>query len=158
MSVELECGHVAEQGERVYNYYDHFPVTLLEEDRDGWWDTIKDDGTRGPLLNGERMCSLETARQKGWYDATNDPCWVEVYSVGQGYGGPEEGGWWYSVGNKILSLRSTYGEAQNVKENLLHLYPSTGKRYSVVAGEDYEVHVTATQGPAYFPESKPHYE
>lgn len=30
--------------------------------------------------------------------------YVNIYDVGQGYGGPEEGGWWYDVGHPIGSI------------------------------------------------------
>jgi hypothetical protein len=41
-------------------------VTIVAIDTDGWCDTHRDDGSRGPLLNGERMCSIGTAQAKGW--------------------------------------------------------------------------------------------
>lgn len=66
-STRLSDGSTATTGDRVFNYYDRYPVTLGPVDSDGWFDTIRDDGTRGPMLNGERLCSLETAADKGWH-------------------------------------------------------------------------------------------
>lgn len=66
MSITLEDNIPADVGDRVYNYYDMYPVTIVAIDPSGWCDTITDSGQRGPLLNGERMCSIETAIKKGW--------------------------------------------------------------------------------------------
>jgi hypothetical protein len=62
-------------GVEVFNYYDMVPCTITrlatraEPDTSGqlpdgvaWWV----DTTSG-TLDGSRMCTLETARQKGWY-------------------------------------------------------------------------------------------
>lgn len=65
MKITLADGTEATTGDRVFNYYDRFPVTLTTYD-DGWYDTLKDDGSRGPMLNGERLCSLVFAERKGW--------------------------------------------------------------------------------------------
>jgi hypothetical protein len=50
-------GEIVHEGDRVYNYYDGFWVTIVQGSTmaDGWFDTLKEDGTRGPLLNGERI-------------------------------------------------------------------------------------------------------
>jgi hypothetical protein len=64
--ITLEDGTKATIGDRVYNYYDCYPVTITAIDREGWADTVKDNGERGPWLNGERLCSVATALAKGW--------------------------------------------------------------------------------------------
>lgn len=68
-TMTLEDGTTAQVGDRVFNYYDRFPVTIDRIGYDGWADTITDDGSRGPILNGQRMCSLEFAARRGWYQA-----------------------------------------------------------------------------------------
>ena len=62
----LEDGTSATEGDRVFNYYDREPVTIGADDGEGWFDTIRDDGTRGKLLDGSRCCSIETATRKRW--------------------------------------------------------------------------------------------
>jgi hypothetical protein len=32
---------------------------------------------------------------------------VNVYTVQQGYGGPEEGGWWYEIGTPVTCMKTT---------------------------------------------------
>lgn len=65
-TLTLEDGTVASPGDWIYNYYDRFPVRLGRIGPDGWADTRREDGTPGPMLNGERLCSLEFAASKGW--------------------------------------------------------------------------------------------
>lgn len=47
---------------------------------------------------------------------------VALYEVGQAYGGPEEGGWYYSTGNRILPAKirvfEHFGEAQTYLQEL----------------------------------------
>lgn len=59
-------------GAEMFNYYDRVPVTIriagtqadptseFHKHWDGWFNTS------GAVLNGERLCSLETARARGW--------------------------------------------------------------------------------------------
>lgn len=65
-TITLKDGSTAKVGDRVFNYYDRFPVTITYIDYEGWCDTYEDDGSRGPSLNGERMCSINFAAAKGW--------------------------------------------------------------------------------------------
>jgi len=68
-SIKLEDGTTATTGDRVFNYYDRYPVTIAGIDGEGWCYTTRDDGSRGPSLNGARMCSLAFAVRKGWLSA-----------------------------------------------------------------------------------------
>ena len=53
-------GKVARVGDRVWNFYDLRWVTIAEEpDADGWFSTTEEDGSRGPVLNGERITTTE---------------------------------------------------------------------------------------------------
>lgn len=68
-----------EIGQRVFNYYDMLPGRIerladrSEPDTSGmlphgeaWWVTVRhDDGSRASL-DGSRLCTIETAQQKGW--------------------------------------------------------------------------------------------
>lgn len=91
---------------------------------------------------------------------TLSPCrwFVNVYEVDRAYGGPEEGGWWYDVGSVIRVIPcSSYDIAVDVRERASELFPNTGRRSSVLGGEDYSVCIEETPGKDY-PESRPHYE
>ena len=57
--------------------------------------TVSTSGNQPPA-RGDAATLLDTFPViKYWY--------VNVYSVGDAYGGPEEGGWWYSVGEFLES-------------------------------------------------------
>lgn len=70
------------------------------------------------------------------------PIYVNVYSVDRGYGGPEEGGWWYETREPVHFERvSSREEAEERREELREQYPNTGKRFSVLGGEDYDIFI-----------------
>jgi hypothetical protein len=84
--------------------------------------------------------------------------WVNVYSVNRLYGGPEEGGWWYDTGEIVLSKQFDDDDsAQDYAESLEKQFPNTGKRYSVLGGEDYNIWVEDSPGQDY-PTERPRYE
>lgn len=92
--------------------------------------------------------------------AGGGPAWfVNVYSIDRVYGGPEEGGWWYDTGElvKVIVCQSEE-QAQEVRQQLEAEYPYTGKRGSVLGGDDYNMEVANDPGVAYWPEERPHYE
>lgn len=64
----LEDKTEATIGDTVYDYYSLCPVKIIADDGDGWFETERLDGSRGPLLNGERTCSMTFAAKKGWVD------------------------------------------------------------------------------------------
>jgi hypothetical protein len=84
---------------------------------------------------------------------------VNVYDVGRVYGGPEEGGWWYDVGDPIESyICATYGDAEAVRDRLAAgEYARTGARSSVRGGPDFEIYIEVDPGES-FPKHRPHYE
>lgn len=50
-------------GDRAYNYYDRQPGTIGDDvDPQGWFTFRHDEGSTA-ILNGERICTLETARR-----------------------------------------------------------------------------------------------
>jgi hypothetical protein len=88
------------------------------------------------------------------------PYYVNVYEVGQSYGGPEEGGWWFSTGDPLTEecLIFDTREGAEAGANLLReAFPSTGKQYSVNGGEDYAVMIEDRPARAW-PTVRPHYE
>lgn len=83
---------------------------------------------------------------------------VNVYEVSRNYGGPEEGGWWYDTGHCVETRRcATRADAERVQAALRDEYPRTGRRSSVLGGDDYEVVIEDGPGRDY-PEHRPHYE
>lgn len=98
---------------------------------------------------GEEVCS--TCYETG-------PWWVNVYEASRDYGGPEEGGWWYEVGYPHEWKRSdSRAEAIELRDQLVELYPRTGKRASVLGGDDWEVRIERNVAQPY-PEQRPRYE
>jgi hypothetical protein len=87
-----------------------------------------------------------------------EPCYVNVYSMTREYGGPEEGGWWYDAGSWIKTISAanvTHAEA--IKDQLSKDYPRTGKRNSVLRGEDYDIRIEDHPGRD-FPAERPFYQ
>lgn len=84
--------------------------------------------------------------------------YVNVYSIGQGYGGAEEGGWWFTCGEPVASVPvKDWDEAEDVRAVFREQFPSTGKSSSVLGSEDYSV-VIERHFARPFPDSRPHYE
>ena len=90
----------------------------------------------------------------------NQQWFVGVYSVGQGYGGPEEGGWWFECGELVQQTAvNSFEEAQELRNRLAAgEFPDTGKRYSVLAGDDYRINIDIRPMVTSFPDTRPHYE
>ena len=94
----------------------------------------------------------------GVEEIARPPLWVSVamYEVGRAYGGPEEGGWWYDVGNLIPETVRCFEAADapladQYRELLLMRWPST-------RDQKYSVSVTLERlPPAGFPASRPRY-
>ena len=76
---------------------------------------------------------------------------VQMYEVGQAYGGPEEGGWWYDYGQPLDHwFRTTLAEAITLKEELeadLEEWSDTSRHVAIRFDQD-------TTG---WPETRPHY-
>jgi hypothetical protein len=86
--------------------------------------------------------------------------WAVVYEVGRNYGGPEEGGWWYDTG-KLIQVVICQDEAEAEFQCALWRkagYSYTGKRSSVLGGEDYDCYYTTEEPEPFFPTERPHYE
>lgn len=87
--------------------------------------------------------------------------YVNAYIVSRHYGGPEEGGWWYDVGEPLSSmLVGSEAEAERVREDFKIRYSGFGSgrhRSSVLGGANLEVYIEDEFAKA-FPQTKPHYE
>jgi hypothetical protein len=95
-----------------------------------------------------------------------EPTTITVHEVWQNYGGPEEGGWWYTAGepvNRMDGDKSTiciFSKKQAIREALeltrrwdLHRQPSTTDSRECSA-----IEVNFSQGYArHYPEERPHY-
>jgi hypothetical protein len=87
------------------------------------------------------------------------PYHVNVYAVGQGYGGAEEGGWWFSTGDPIPEACEVYETAEAAeiaRKALAEQWPRTDNQFSVLGGEDYDVRIE-DHPPQAWPAARPHY-
>ena len=76
---------------------------------------------------------------------------VQMYEVGQAYGGPEEGGWWYDFGEpRDHWFRTTLAEAITLKQELTEVYGDPRV-------EDYHLAIRFDQDLKGWPENRPHY-
>lgn len=76
---------------------------------------------------------------------------VQMYEVGQAYGGPEEGGWWYSYGEpRDHWFRTTLAEAITLKQELTEVYGDPRV-------EDYHLAIRFDQDLKGWPKNRPHY-
>lgn len=83
---------------------------------------------------------------------------VAVYSVERNYGGPEEGGWWWDSGEVVHRETCRFYDLEETLRRLQKQYPHTGKRSSVLGGEDYSIDWDDKPPAAYWPEQIPDYE
>lgn len=78
---------------------------------------------------------------------------VNVYRVGQAYGGPEEGGWWFWAGEPYTSVPVEDREAAEAQYEIL------ADRFAEIAvrgQREYEVRIEGYPGEE-FPKEHPHY-
>lgn len=85
--------------------------------------------------------------------------YVALYDVQRCYGGSEEGGWWFDSGELIYFVKC-FGQEQAIelRDLIAETYPRTGKRYSVLGGDDYDIDICDDVPLQRFPECRPHYE
>ena len=84
--------------------------------------------------------------------------YVNVYSITREYGGPEEGGWYYTAGEPIASVRATAGTAESVAKSMRRKYVPTKqpKHWGRIVGR-VQIHIEDHPAKA-FPTHRPHYE
>ena len=92
---------------------------------------------------------------------------VSVYIQDRVYGGPEEGGWWYTAGGLVRTLRlfrnqdAAYEYCRRLNEKLASRQtgPNTGRRSisSVLSDGEFVARVDENYAPPKFPEEAPYY-
>jgi len=117
LSTTIEVGGVAvdfhlellANGQTRYAVWD----TEFSDYIDEWPDVGR--GTQARMVANRFIYELERKLDRGFV--------VQMYEVGQAYGGPEEGGWWYSVGEpRDHWFRTTLAEASALKQELEEVY------------------------------------
>lgn len=92
--------------------------------------------------------------------------WLAVYDVNRGYGGPEEGGWWYDYGVPVAGIGSFYSlraalrrrdEAQATCDRINKDAGAYGDLSSVLCAGSLRAIVTPYP-PCPFPDRRPRYE
>ena len=93
---------------------------------------------------------------------------VAVYDCALGYGGPEEGGWWFDTGSLTRIVRVFASEDRayqycrklNTRLRCRTWGPNEGKRdkSSVLSDGFFEACVYMDHAPKGFPDVRPHYE
>lgn len=123
------------------------------------WPAADPDGSCYDRLP-DSWCPLEFAEPElsanEWRNPDGTQQWfVGVYEVGQNYGGPEEGGWWYSTGELVQQTAvASRDEAEELRETLSETFPVKG-RYG---DPDYQISIDLKPLVASFPEERPRYE
>jgi len=118
------------QFEKNMSYFDEYPNTE-------------------PLDKMQDMVEKYTKRPEEWY--------VNVYHADKGYGGAEEGGWWYDIREPLYTVRTRNNiESEKWLNELRKKYPRTGRRSNVNGGEDYDVSIQPVPG-FYSPRNRPVY-
>jgi hypothetical protein len=90
--------------------------------------------------------------------------YINQYHVSQRYGGPEEGGWWYSAGECLQSINVT-DWPQKLIDSVLEQFRVDDKAmnanlppfHSVNSEGNYRSEIEEEPGVS-FPEQRPHYE
>lgn len=92
---------------------------------------------------------------------------VAVYLVDRCYGGPEEGGWWYTKGRIARTVKVTkseeaayaYARRLNEKLNSRRFGPNADRRSisSVLSEGIFDARVYENAAPKEFPEEAPYY-
>lgn len=170
-------GDVVYRNDQRLEVIDSFQGSLYGQEHYGQWHLEFSDGTKREDYYGREVLAATDDAFFDWdelidvhvydeelHEVINPRTllpyrwWVAVYDVDLEYGGPEEGGWWYDTGICLMNVAcESYEQAQEVQEQLRQEYPDTGKRNSVLSGEDYNVVIEHRPGKNY-PEYRPHYE
>lgn len=93
---------------------------------------------------------------------------VAVYDAALGYGGPEEGGWWFDTGSLVRVCKTfsnqerayAYSRRLNAKLNNREWGPNQGRYEKSSCASDgwYQAEVHEDFAPKGYPERRPHYE
>lgn len=90
---------------------------------------------------------------------------LSFYEIDLGYGGPEEGGWYFETGNlirsfKILSNKDEASKLCRRANSLLEKLQKNKREVSSVlySGERHAVLIHKNKAPDYYPQIKPIYD
>jgi hypothetical protein len=90
---------------------------------------------------------------------------VAFYEIDRAYGGSEEGGWWFNTGRLERIARTFKNEDAAYKfcrraNSLLHTIQRGSREVGSViyGGGRFTAEVYDTPPPAFYPETRPHYE
>lgn len=120
--------------------------------------TNGDDGPEGEMVCEECERPLRSDR----YDGAR---FVNIYEVNRGYGGGEEGGWWYDYGQIVKSF-PVEGDRQNAQDAMIAVqkvvdeWNDDGRNRdisSVNCEGNFQCWIQDHPGRD-FPDRKPHYE
>jgi hypothetical protein len=100
--------------------------------------------------------------------------WVAIYDVNKLFGGPEEGGWWYTAGELVtdpevyeetlpMAFREedrakTYRDKMELRAKVQNKLEGRRDIGSVISTGQYFAEIHEGSLPAFYPERKPHYE
>lgn len=144
---------------------EHGPTILS----DGVWSAVRDDG--GLTNSGAVAAHIASVFQKRLMErleytddfAMQARFFVNEYLTNQGYGGPEEGGWWYPVG-RFVKCHGEYPTSEEAKtavaslqEYLEGLRAGQSPPTSVNCNGWSDIRVQTKPGADY-PSHRPHYE
>lgn len=127
-------------------------VVKLDYNDQGWLNP-DEDGCNGTSFISHLIVHEDLLEPAPWY--------VNVYEEDRGYGGPEEGGWWYDIREPVHSERfDTKAEAEAYKERITDEYPEEGDRpvSSVLYSGGAHSILIENRPPVNQPETTPHYE
>lgn len=66
MDIITEDGATVGKNAIVYNYYDMEPVIIARDpDHQGWFE-VRNSANEYNILNGQRICTIEFARRRGF--------------------------------------------------------------------------------------------
>ena len=92
------------------------------------------------------------------------PYYVNAYETYDAYGGPEEGGWWYTSGEPtgqtwgpFTTLDEAWEQRDALAENVNEYNEGRWPRHSVNGGDWYALYVEEHE-PRAFPVNTPRYE
>ncbi len=90
---------------------------------------------------------------------------VAFYEIDRAYGGPEEGGWWFDTGQFVRVSKAFKSEDAAYRycrraNDLLHILQRDKRDVGSVIydGGRYAAEVFEGHVPAFYPETRPHYE
>jgi hypothetical protein len=92
---------------------------------------------------------------------TRRTLWVNVYELDRMYGGPEEGGWWFTTGWPVSSRRlgrTTHTHAASIADRVSESFDNPARPLSSIAYDGGQMSVQVETHPARgWPRTIPYY-